>query len=92
MAELKRDLNLPLLMLYGLGTILGAGIYVLTGVVAAHAGDQTPLAFFLAAVVAAPTAYTFAVLCGSPLLQLSRLQHMLRLLGNCQWRIERSLR
>ncbi len=62
MAELKRDLNLTLLMLYGLGTILGAGIYVLTGVVAAHAGDQTPLAFFLAAVVAAPTAYTFAVL------------------------------
>jgi len=62
MAELKRDINLPLLMLYGLGTILGAGIYVLTGVVAAHAGDQTPLAFFLAAIVAAPTAYTFGVL------------------------------
>lgn len=62
MAELRRDINLPLLMMYGLGTILGAGIYVLTGVVAAHAGDQTPLAFFLAAIVAAPTAYTFGVL------------------------------
>ena len=62
MAELKRDINLTLLMLYGLGTILGAGIYVLTGVVAKHAGDQTPLAFFLAAIVAAPTAYTFGVL------------------------------
>lgn len=62
MTTLKRTLGLPLLLLYGLGTILGAGIYVLTGVVVAEAGEAAPLAFFLAAVVAAPTAYSYSVL------------------------------
>jgi len=50
------------MVLYGLGTILGAGIYVLTGVVAAEAGQHAPLSFFLAALVAAPTAYSYSVL------------------------------
>jgi len=62
MTTLKRTLGLPLLLLYGLGTILGAGIYVLTGVVVAEAGEAAPFAFFLAAVVAAPTAYSYSVL------------------------------
>ena len=62
MTTLKRNLTFPLLLFYGLGTILGAGIYVLTGVVASHAGQFTPLAFFLAALVAAPTAFSFAAL------------------------------
>jgi APA family basic amino acid/polyamine antiporter len=59
---LKRNITFPLLLFYGLGTILGAGIYVLTGVVASHAGQFTPLAFFLAALVAAPTAFSYAAL------------------------------
>jgi APA family basic amino acid/polyamine antiporter len=60
--KLKRTLNFPLLLLYGLGTILGAGIYVLTGVVVAEAGEAAPIAFFLAALVAAPTAYSYSIL------------------------------
>lgn len=57
---LKRSLNLPLLTLYGLGTILGAGIYVLVGKVAGIAGMYTPFAFLLAAVLAAFTGYSYA--------------------------------
>ncbi len=60
MAKLKKSLNLPILLLYGLGTILGAGIYVLTGEVVADAGVAAPFAFLIAAVVAAPTAYSYA--------------------------------
>jgi len=36
--ELKRSLSLSLLTLYGLGKILGAGIYVLIGKMVATAG------------------------------------------------------
>ncbi len=60
--ELKRTLTLPLLTFYGLGTILGAGIYVLVGQVAGIAGMQTPLAFAVAAVVAVFTAFSYAEL------------------------------
>lgn len=59
---LKRSLTLPLLTLYGLGTILGAGIYVLVGKVAGVAGLYAPIAFLLASVLAAFTAYSFAKL------------------------------
>jgi amino acid transporter len=60
--ELKRALNLAFLTLYGLGTILGAGIYVLVGKVAGIAGLYAPLAFLVAAVVAAVTAFSYAEL------------------------------
>ena len=59
---LKRGLNLPLLLLYGVGNILGAGIYVLVGQVAATAGYQAPLAFLLAAAVAAFSALSYVEL------------------------------
>ncbi|GIK25477.1 MAG: amino acid permease [Rhodocyclales bacterium] len=59
---LRRTLTLPLLTLYGLGTILGAGIYVLVGEVAGIAGMHAPLAFAVAAVVAAFTAFSYAEL------------------------------
>lgn len=59
---LKRTLTLPLLTFYGLGTILGAGIYVLVGEVAGIAGMHAPLAFAVAAVVAAFTAFSYAEL------------------------------
>ncbi len=61
-ATLKRSLSLPLVTFYGLGTILGAGIYVLVGAVAAVAGPWTPCAFLLAAVIAALTAFSYAEL------------------------------
>lgn len=59
---LRRTLTLPLLTFYGLGTILGAGIYVLVGEVAAVAGMLTPPAFVLAALLAAFTALSYAEL------------------------------
>lgn len=51
-----------LLTLYGLGTILGGGIYVVIGEVAGAAGILTPLAFVLAALVAPLTALSFSEL------------------------------
>ncbi len=59
---LKRSLSLPLLTFYGLGTILGAGIYVLVGKVAAPAGPYVPVAFLLAALLALFTALSYAEL------------------------------
>lgn len=61
-ATLKRSLSLPLTTFYGLGNILGAGIYVLIGKVALHAGVYVPLSFVLAALLAALTALTYAEL------------------------------
>ncbi len=52
MPELKRSLTLSLLTLYGLGNILGAGIYVLIGNVVATAGVFTPWSFLIASVIA----------------------------------------
>ncbi len=60
--KLKRSLSLPLVTFYGLGTILGAGIYVLIGEVAAEAGIYAPLSFVLAAFIAGFSAYSYAQL------------------------------
>ncbi len=57
--ELKRSLSLPLLTLYGLGNILGAGIYVLVGKVAGESGVNTVLAFLIAMVIAGLTAFSY---------------------------------
>ncbi len=59
---LKRSIGLGLLTLYGLGTILGAGIYVLIGEVARVAGTATPSAFLMAALLAGFTAFSYAEL------------------------------
>ena len=59
---LRRSISLPLLTLYGLGSILGAGIYALVGKVAAEAGIFTPLSFLIAALLAAFTGFTYAEL------------------------------
>lgn len=60
--SLKRAFSLPLLTFYGLGTILGAGIYVLIGEVAGKAGMLTPVAFLLAAILAGFSACSYAEL------------------------------
>ncbi|MDH5184193.1 MAG: amino acid permease [Gammaproteobacteria bacterium] len=62
MVELKRSISLPLLTFYGLGTILGAGIYVLIGEVVAEAGMRAPLSFLVAALLAVFTALSYAEL------------------------------
>ena len=59
---LKRRLGLPLLVLYGVGITIGAGIYVLIGAVAGHAGIYTPWSFVLAALVMAFTVASYAEL------------------------------
>ena len=56
--SLQRSVSLPLLLFYGLGTILGAGIYVLIGQVAGLAGQSAPLSFLIAAIVAGFTGFT----------------------------------
>lgn len=62
--QLKRVLSLPLVVLYGLGITIGAGIYVLVGETAARAGMMAPLAFLLAAFVMLFPALSFAELSG----------------------------
>ncbi|NMM46055.1 amino acid permease [Rhodospirillaceae bacterium KN72] len=62
MAELKRSLSLPLVVLYGLGVTIGAGIYVLLGAAAGRAGMYAPLSFVLAGIVMAFSAASFAEL------------------------------
>ena len=59
---LKRSLSLPLITFYGLGNILGAGIYVLVGKVATEAGYLSPLSFFVASIIAAVSAFSYAEL------------------------------
>ncbi len=56
---LKRRLGLPLLVLYGTGITIGAGIYVLIGAVAGHAEVYAPWSFFLAAVIMALTVASY---------------------------------
>ena len=59
---LRRTLSLPMITLYGLGTTIGGGIYVLVGTVAGRAGLYAPLSFVLAAILATFLALTFAEL------------------------------
>lgn len=61
-AALRRRLGLPLLVLYGTGITIGAGIYVLIGAVAGHAGSYAPWAFVLASLVMALTVASYAEL------------------------------
>ncbi|HAW6258809.1 TPA: amino acid permease [Legionella pneumophila] len=60
--HLKRTLSLTLLAFYGLGTILGAGIYALVGEVAKEAAQFTPLSFLIASIIAFFTAISYAEL------------------------------
>jgi len=59
---LRRRLGLPLLVLYGTGITVGAGIYVLIGAVAGHAGLYAPWSFVIAAFVMALTVASYAEL------------------------------
>ena len=60
--KLRRTIGLPLLLFFGLGNILGAGIYVLIGKIAGEAGMYTPVAFLVAAVVAGFSAFSYSEL------------------------------
>ena len=60
--QLRRTLSLPMMTLYGVGTTVGAGIYVLVGKVVGAAGLLAPVSFVLAALLAAFSALSFAEL------------------------------
>lgn len=59
---LQRSLTPLSLSLYGLGTILGAGIYVVIGKIAGEAGLLAPASFLLAAFAATFTALSYVEL------------------------------
>lgn len=61
-APLRRSLNLPQLLFYGVGTIVGAGIYSIIGVAAGTAGGGFWLSFLLAAAAAFLTILSYAEL------------------------------
>ncbi|MDJ0611993.1 MAG: APC family permease [Kiloniellales bacterium] len=60
--QLQRRLSLTMITLYGLGTTIGAGIYVLVGKVAGRADLFAPLAFLVAALLAGLSAFSFGEL------------------------------
>ncbi len=60
--ELNRTLGVPMLVFYGTGMILGAGIYSIIGKAAAHTGETLWISFLLAAFVAFLTACSYAEL------------------------------
>lgn len=62
--SLKRVFGLPTLVIYGVGDILGAGIYAVVGKIAGLSGSLVWAAFIVAMVVAAMTALSYAELGG----------------------------
>lgn len=60
--RLRRSISLPLLVAYGVGTMVGGGFYALLGRVAHHAGMHAPVSILLAGVVALVTALSFSEL------------------------------
>lgn len=56
---LKRGLGLWLTTFYGLGVVVGAGIYVLIGAIAGLAGTAAPLSFLVAGLVAGVTGFSY---------------------------------
>jgi APA family basic amino acid/polyamine antiporter len=59
---LARKITFPLLLFYGLGNILGAGIYVLVGEVANIAGMYAPYSFLVALFIVSFTALSYSEL------------------------------
>lgn len=60
--KLKRVLSLPLLVFYGVGVTIGAGIFALIGEVVKVAGDLAPAAFLLSGLIAGTTGVSYALL------------------------------
>jgi len=60
--KLKRRVSLFGVAVYGIGNILGAGIYALIGEVVGHTGNFSWLAFIIASVIGALTGLSYAEL------------------------------
>ncbi|EFJ24772.1 hypothetical protein SELMODRAFT_414183 [Selaginella moellendorffii] len=62
-AQLSRELRVPQLLAIGIGTTIGAGIFILIGTVAKErTGPALPLSFAIAGVAAALSAFSYAEL------------------------------
>jgi APA family basic amino acid/polyamine antiporter len=61
-SKLRRVLGLPLLVFYGVGVTIGAGIFALAGEVVREAGDHAVWSFIAAGLVAAFTGYSYVLL------------------------------
>ena len=59
MQKLSREIGVWLLLFYGLGNILGAGIYVLVGKVASISGYLSIASFLFASLIAGFTAFSY---------------------------------
>lgn len=59
---LRRVITLPLITFYGIGSILGAGIYVLISKIAGISGMYMPVSFIIAGIVAGFSAFSYAEL------------------------------
>ncbi|WP_135827142.1 APC family permease [Halorussus ruber] len=62
MPDLQREIGLPRATAYGVGQILGAGIYAILGEAVALTGESIVVAFLLSAVVASFTGLSYAEL------------------------------
>jgi amino acid transporter len=62
--KLRRVLSFWALIFYGMGVIVGAGIYVALGAVMARAGPAAPVSFLLAGIVASMTGLCYAEFSG----------------------------
>ncbi len=60
--KLQRSLTLPQLIFYGVGTIIGAGVYSVIGVTAGEAGNGLWISFAFASIAAMITALSYAEL------------------------------
>lgn len=61
-AELRRVLTLPLLVFYGVGVTVGAGIFTLIAEITRLAGDHAHFSFIVAGIIAAFTSGSYALL------------------------------
>ena len=62
---LDRTVTLPALVFYGLGVTIGAGIFALIGEILGLAGDNAPLSFLVAGILAGFTGVSYMILVGT---------------------------
>lgn len=62
---LDRTVTLPALIFYGLGVTIGAGIFALIGEILGLAGDNAPLSFLVAGILAGFTGVSYMILVGT---------------------------
>jgi APA family basic amino acid/polyamine antiporter len=62
LSSLNKSITLPQATIYGVGVIVGAGIYTLIGVAAGMTGPSLWLSFVLAGLIASLTAFSYAKL------------------------------